>query len=263
MLERELPIYVLRAGRVYRTDELDATHRRSSTSSRASRSTRASRWRTCRGTLDHFARAMFGAEAKIRLRPNYFPFTEPSAELDFWHPNVKGGARWIEWGGCGMVNPNVLRAAGIDPEEYSGFAFGMGIERTLHVPQRHEGHARHGRGRCALLAAVRDGGLMRVPLCWLARVRRPAGGRATPEDVHAALVRVGLEEEDVHALRAHRPDRRRRGARVRRGAAVQRQDDPLVPGATSRPTAAAADGGTPCTASSAAPTTSSSATRSW
>ena len=84
-----------------------------------------------KGTLEHLARAMFGDGAKIRLRPNYFPFTEPSAELDIWHPTFRGGARWIEWGGCGMVNPNVLRAAGIDPEEYQGFAFGMGIERTL------------------------------------------------------------------------------------------------------------------------------------
>jgi phenylalanyl-tRNA synthetase alpha chain len=74
---------------------------------------------------------MFGGEAKIRLRPNYFPFTEPSAEMDVWQPNAKGGARWVEWGGCGMVNGNVLRAAGIDPDEYQGFAFGMGIERTL------------------------------------------------------------------------------------------------------------------------------------
>ena len=74
---------------------------------------------------------MFGEGAKIRLRPNYFPFTEPSAELDVWHPTFAGGARWIEWGGCGMVNANVLRSAGIDPDEYSAFAFGMGVERTL------------------------------------------------------------------------------------------------------------------------------------
>ncbi len=65
------------------------------------------------------------------MRPNYFPFTEPSAEVDVWFPNKKGGAGWVEWGGCGMVNPNVLRASGIDPDEYSGFAFGMGLERTL------------------------------------------------------------------------------------------------------------------------------------
>ncbi len=84
-----------------------------------------------RGTLEHLARAMFGAEAQIRLRPNYFPFTEPSAEMDVYQPNAKGGARWVEWGGCGMVNRNVLRAAGIDPDVYQGFAFGMGIERTL------------------------------------------------------------------------------------------------------------------------------------
>ena len=74
---------------------------------------------------------MFGKEAKIRLRPSFFPFTEPSAELDVWHPCAKGGARWVEWGGCGMVNPKVLIASGIDQEVYSGFAFGMGIERTL------------------------------------------------------------------------------------------------------------------------------------
>ena len=94
------------------------------------------------GALEHLARRMFGEAARIRLRPNFFPFTEPSAEVDVWFPNKKGGAGWIEWGGCGMVNPNVLRACGIDPEEYSGFAFGMGIERTLmfrnNVPDMHD-----------------------------------------------------------------------------------------------------------------------------
>ena len=74
---------------------------------------------------------MFGPEATTRLRPSFFPFTEPSAEMDLWFPQKKGGAGWIEWGGCGMVNPEVLRNAGIDPDEYTGFAFGMGIERTL------------------------------------------------------------------------------------------------------------------------------------
>jgi phenylalanyl-tRNA synthetase alpha chain len=77
------------------------------------------------------ARSLFGEGAQIRLRPNYFPFTEPSAELDVWVENLKGGPRWVEWGGCGMVNQNVLRSAGIDPEEYQGFAFGMGVDRTL------------------------------------------------------------------------------------------------------------------------------------
>ena len=69
--------------------------------------------------------------AKTRWRPHYFPFTEPSAEFDVWFPQHRDGPRWVEWGGCGMVNPRVLRACGIDPEVYSGFAFGMGIERTL------------------------------------------------------------------------------------------------------------------------------------
>ncbi|MEY4275713.1 MAG: hypothetical protein RIS26_176 [Actinomycetota bacterium] len=131
MLEREVPIYVLCPGRVYRTDELDETHTPVFHQVEGLAIDKGLTMADLRGTLEHFARIMFGPEAKIRLRPNYFPFTEPSAELDIWHVGAKGGPRWIEWGGCGMVNPNVLRAAGIDPEVYSGFAFGMGIERTL------------------------------------------------------------------------------------------------------------------------------------
>jgi phenylalanyl-tRNA synthetase alpha chain len=131
LLERELPVYVVAPGRVYRTDELDATHTPVFHQIEGIAIDKNLTMAHLRGTLEHLARAMFGDEAKIRLRPNYFPFTEPSAELDIWHPTFSGGARWIEWGGCGMVNPNVLRAAGIDPEEYQGFAFGMGIERTL------------------------------------------------------------------------------------------------------------------------------------
>ncbi|WP_442575304.1 phenylalanine--tRNA ligase subunit alpha [Microbacterium sp. F51-2R] len=131
MLERDLPIYVLCPGRVYRTDEFDATHLPVFTQFEGLVIDRGITMAHLKGTLDHAARVLFGPEAKTRFRANYFPFTEPSAELDLWHPTFKGGARWIEWGGCGMVNPNVLRAAGIDPEEYSGFAFGMGIERTL------------------------------------------------------------------------------------------------------------------------------------
>ncbi|NQX13006.1 phenylalanine--tRNA ligase subunit alpha [Microbacteriaceae bacterium VKM Ac-2855] len=131
MLERTPPIYILAPGRVYRTDELDATHTPVFTQFEGLAVDKGLTMAHLRGTLEHVARIMFGDGAKIRLRPNYFPFTEPSAELDIWHPTFSGGARWIEWGGCGMINPNVLRAAGIDPEEYSGFAFGMGIERTL------------------------------------------------------------------------------------------------------------------------------------
>jgi phenylalanyl-tRNA synthetase alpha chain len=131
MLERDLPIYVLCPGRVYRTDEFDATHLPAFTQFEGLVIDKGITMANLKGTLDHAAKVLFGAEAKTRFRTNFFPFTEPSAELDLWHPTFKGGARWIEWGGCGMVNANVLRAAGIDPEEYSGFAFGMGIERTL------------------------------------------------------------------------------------------------------------------------------------
>ncbi len=131
LLERELPVYIVAPGRVYRTDELDATHTPVFQQIEGLAIDRGLTMAHLRGTLEHFARQMFGDEAKIRLRPNFFPFTEPSAEMDVWQPNAKGGARWVEWGGCGMVDPNVLAATGIDPAEYQGFAFGMGIERTL------------------------------------------------------------------------------------------------------------------------------------
>lgn len=131
LLERELPVYVVAPGRVYRTDELDATHTPVFHQIEGIAIDKGLTMAHLKGTLEHFARKMFGPEAKIRLRSNFFPFTEPSAEMDVWFPAARGGARWIEWGGCGMVDPNVLLAAGIDPTEYQGFAFGMGIERTL------------------------------------------------------------------------------------------------------------------------------------
>ncbi|MFT8637757.1 MAG: phenylalanine--tRNA ligase subunit alpha [Pseudoclavibacter sp.] len=131
LLARDLPVYVLSPGQVYRTDELDSTHTPVFHQFEGIAVDRGLTMADLRGTLEHMARIMFGPEARIRLRPSYFPFTEPSAELDIWHPKAKGGPQWIEWGGCGMVNPNVLRSAGIDPDEYSGFAFGMGVERTL------------------------------------------------------------------------------------------------------------------------------------
>ena len=131
MLDRPLPIYVVCPGRVYRTDELDSTHTPVFHQVEGLVVDEGITLGDLKGTLDHFATAMFGPEAKTRLRPSYFPFTEPSAELDLWFPGAKGGPRWIEWGGCGMVNPRVLRACGIDSDRYTGFAFGMGIERTL------------------------------------------------------------------------------------------------------------------------------------
>lgn len=131
LLDRPLPLYVVAPGKVFRKDELDATHTPVFHQIEGIAIDRGLTMAHLRGTLEHLARAMFGEGAQIRLRPNYFPFTEPSAEMDVWQPNAKGGARWVEWGGCGMVNPNVLRSAGVDPSEYQGFAFGMGIERTL------------------------------------------------------------------------------------------------------------------------------------
>ena len=131
LLERELPVYIISIGRTFRTDELDATHTPVFHQVEGLAVDRGLTMAHLRGTLDAFARAEFGSSVRTRFRPHFFPFTEPSAEFDVWFANKKGGAGWVEWGGCGMVHPNVLRAAGIDPEEYSGFAFGMGLERTL------------------------------------------------------------------------------------------------------------------------------------
>ena len=131
LLERELPVYIISIGRTFRTDELDATHTPVFHQVEGLAVDRGLSMAHLRGTLDALARAEFGPLARTRIRPHFFPFTEPSAEVDVWFANKKGGADWVEWGGCGMVHPNVLRAAGIDPDDYSGFAFGMGLERTL------------------------------------------------------------------------------------------------------------------------------------
>ncbi|SBS75363.1 phenylalanine tRNA synthetase, alpha subunit [uncultured Mycobacterium sp.] len=131
LLDRELPVYIVSIGRTFRTDELDSTHTPVFHQVEGLAVDRGLTMAHLRGTLDAFARSEFGEGARTRMRPHFFPFTEPSAEVDIWFPNKKGGAGWVEWGGCGMVNPNVLRAAGIDSQVYSGFAFGMGLERTL------------------------------------------------------------------------------------------------------------------------------------
>lgn len=131
MMARGVPLYVACPGKVFRSDALDATHTPVFHQVEGLAVDKGLTMAHLKGVLDHFARAMFGPEAKTRLRPSFFPFTEPSAEMDLWFPQKKGGAGWIEWGGCGMVNPNVLVANGIDPDEYTGFAFGMGLERTL------------------------------------------------------------------------------------------------------------------------------------
>jgi phenylalanyl-tRNA synthetase alpha chain len=144
MLTREPPIYVVCPGKVYRADEYDATHLPVFHQIEGLVVDKGITLGHLRGTLDHFARTMFG-ETRTRMRPNYFPFTEPSAEVDLQcfvcHGSSVGdpdnpcrtckSEGWIEWGGCGVVNPRVLRACGVDPEVYSGFAFGMGVDRTL------------------------------------------------------------------------------------------------------------------------------------
>jgi phenylalanyl-tRNA synthetase alpha chain len=140
LLEAGRGIYVVCPGKTFRTDELDATHTPVFHQIEGLAVDRGLTMAHLKGTLDHFARAMFGPDAVTRLRPSFFPFTEPSAEMDL-RCFVCGGADaecrtcsgtgWIEWGGCGMTHPNVIRAAGIDPDVYTGFAFGMGVERTL------------------------------------------------------------------------------------------------------------------------------------
>jgi phenylalanyl-tRNA synthetase alpha chain len=143
MLEREPPIYVICPGRVFRTDELDATHTPVFSQVEGLVVDKGITMAHLKGTLDHFAEAMFGDGITTRFRPSYFPFTEPSAEVDLvcfvcrgLEPAVGScrtckGEGWIEWGGCGVVNPRVLTACGIDSDTYTGFAFGMGLERTL------------------------------------------------------------------------------------------------------------------------------------
>ena len=140
LLDREPPIYIVCPGKVFRTDELDATHTPVFHQVEGLAVDKGLTMANLRGTLDHFVSEMFGAGTTTRLRPNFFPFTEPSAELDLRcfvcggkDPDCRAckGTGWIEWGGCGMVNPNVLRACGVDPEVYTGFAFGVGVERAL------------------------------------------------------------------------------------------------------------------------------------
>jgi phenylalanyl-tRNA synthetase alpha chain len=145
MLSRQPPIYVVAPGRTFRTDELDATHTPVFHQVEGLAVDEGITMAHLRGTLDHLAVSLFGSGLRTRWRPSYFPFTEPSAEFDVECFVCRGASvgdpsrpcrtcsseGWIEWGGCGVVNPRVLTACGIDPDRYTGFAFGMGVERTL------------------------------------------------------------------------------------------------------------------------------------
>jgi len=128
MLNQKPPIYVICPGKTYRADELDATHTPVFHQVEGLVIDENITMADLKGTLDYFAKSIFGKNVQTRLRPSFFPFTEPSAEVDIFF-----NGRWIEWGGCGMVNEKVLIACGVDTKKYSGFAFGMGLERTLMV----------------------------------------------------------------------------------------------------------------------------------
>ena len=128
------PLYVACPGRVFRTDELDATHTPVFHQVEGLAVDTHLHMGHMRGVLDHLMTTLLGPGTRTRLRPAFFPFTEPSAEMDVWFTRPDGsGSGWLEVGGCGMVNPAVLRAAGVDPQTHRGFAFGWGIERILQI----------------------------------------------------------------------------------------------------------------------------------
>lgn len=128
MEKTEPPIKVIAVGRVYRPDTHDATHFSMFHQVEGLYVDKNVTMVDLKTTLIQFARAYFGPEAEVRMRPSFFPFTEPSAEVDM-KMKVKGKWQWVELGGCGMVDPNVFDAVGYDPEVWTGFAFGLGIER--------------------------------------------------------------------------------------------------------------------------------------
>ena len=136
MEKGNLPIRMIAPGRVYRADEVDATHSPSFHQIEGMVIGKNVTFADLKGTLETFAKELFGEDTKVKFRPHHFPFTEPSAEVDVscFKCHGKGcrfckGEGWIEILGCGMIHPNVLRMSGIDPEEYVGFAFGVGLER--------------------------------------------------------------------------------------------------------------------------------------
>ncbi len=126
MEQRQPPIRVIAIGKVYRPDETDETHSPMFHQIEGLVVDRGITMADLKSTLRLFATEFLGADVKIRFRPSFFPFTEPSVEVDMiWH----GGTNWVEMGGAGMVDPDVFRAVGYDPDEVSGFAFGLGVER--------------------------------------------------------------------------------------------------------------------------------------
>jgi phenylalanyl-tRNA synthetase alpha chain len=147
MLTRPLPLYVVSPGRTYRHDPLDATHSPVFHQIEGLAVDEGLTMADLRGAIQAFVDAMFGVGLRTRFRPDYFPFTEPSGDVSMECHICRGASAkpggdpcrvcrsqgWIEIAGCGMVNPRVLVACGIDPDRYSGFAFGLGIERSLMI----------------------------------------------------------------------------------------------------------------------------------
>jgi phenylalanyl-tRNA synthetase alpha chain len=123
------PIRVVAPGRVYRPDTVDATHMFMFHQLEALVVDEGVTMVDMKTTIEQFIHVFFGADTQWRFRPSFFPFTEPSAEVDLLLTDKTGNARWVEMGGCGMVDPNVFDAVGIDSEKYTGWAFGFGIER--------------------------------------------------------------------------------------------------------------------------------------
>ena len=246
MLTRKPPIYVVCPGRVFRTDEYDATHSPMFHQVEGLVVDEGITMAHLKGTLDHFAAALFGDGITTRFRPSYFPFTEPSrrgrrasassaaASTARQSCRTCRGEGWIEWGGCGVVNPRVLVACGVDPEVYSGFAFGMGIDRTFMF--RHD------------LEDLRP--LFEGDVRFTQRVRhRDLRGRTSDEgtpvlDPGLVDVPAGVTTEEItDRLTADRPQARgdrqprprdhrsagdRPGAHDGAGAAEERQDHQLV-----------------------------------
>ncbi len=128
MSERKPPIRIIAPGKVYRSDS-DQTHSPMFHQVEGLLIDETSSFADLKGTLAAFVRSFFERDFEMRLRPSFFPFTEPSAEMDIGWSNENGETKWLEVLGCGMVHPNVLNNCGIDPERYSGFAFGLGVDR--------------------------------------------------------------------------------------------------------------------------------------
>ena len=189
MENQEPPIYIVAPGRTFRTDTADATHLPAFNQIEGLVVDRGITLGDLSGTMDEFVRAFFGGEVKTRLRPSYFPFTEPSAEFDISRPD----GSWLELGGCGMVHPNVLRNCGIDPEEWQGF-----VRLRYRPPCGHalrtRRHPRARQQRRPLPEAV----LMKVTLSWLREFAPDIDG--DPVELGETLSALGLAVEEMETI---------------------------------------------------------------